>query len=260
MEDGSYRHLLDRALAIYENGQLTKVIGAMQDITDRKKLEEKLVEEKVQKQKLVNKATLKAQENERNRISSELHDNVNQLLMSANLHIGVAKINDETREEMLNKASAYVLMAVEEIRNLSKTLNANVITSVGLQKGILDIVNGMRLSKGIDVNCQISSEVAKKISVEQQLMIYRIIQEQTTNILKYSEASEARIVLKENNDIIVLEISDNGKGFDKNAEKVKGIGFINIFNRVDAYDGIVNIITSPGNGCSVIISFPINEE
>ncbi len=71
----------------------------MQDITERKKLETQLLYEQVQKQKLVNQATINAQEEERNRISGELHDNVNQLLMSARLHIGVAKNNSENQNE-----------------------------------------------------------------------------------------------------------------------------------------------------------------
>jgi two-component system sensor histidine kinase UhpB len=257
--DGSYRNILDKAQAIYKDDKLIRVIGAMQNITERKKLEAQLLNEQVQKQKMINQAIIKAQEKERNRISGELHDNVNQLLMSAKLHICVAKNKEAEPNELLEKANEYLLMAVEEIRNLSKKLTSTLITNVGLQKSIADIASTMLLLKEIQLHSYINDSVVEKLSAEQQLMVYRIIQEQSNNILKYAETDEAIISLKEANNQVELIISDNGVGFDKSQQKANGIGFINIFNRVDAYNGKVEIITSPGNGCTLIINFPITE-
>jgi len=257
--DGSFRHLLDKAQAIFEQGKMIRVIGAMQNITERKKLEAQLLHEQVQKQKMINQAIIKAQEKERNRISGELHDNVNQLLMSAKLHICVAKNKEVEPNELLEKANEYLLMAVEEIRNLSKKLTSTSITNVGLQKSIADIAATMLLLQDIHLYPYISDDVVEKLSGEQQLMVYRIIQEQSNNILKYAETNEAIISLKEVNQNVELIISDNGVGFDKTQQKASGIGFINIFNRVDAYNGKVEIITAPGEGCTLIINFPLTE-
>ena len=257
--DGSYRNLLDKAHAIYVDGKLTRVIGSMQDITERKRLEAQLLHEQVQKQKMINQATITAQEKERNRISGELHDNVNQLIMSAKLHVCVAKNRAEAPSELLEKANDYLLMAVEEIRGLSKTLTSTLISHVGLQKSISDIGASMLLLKNIQLHTYIREDVVARLSPEQQLMVYRIIQEQSNNILKYAETDEAIISLKQVNQQVELIISDNGKGFDKAEQKATGIGFINIFNRVDAYNGKVDIITTPGNGCTLIITFPITE-
>jgi signal transduction histidine kinase len=221
-------------------------------------LEAQLLHEQVQKQKMINQAIIKAQEKERNRICGELHDNVNQLLMSAKLHICVAKNKGDGQAELLEKANEYLLMAVEEIRKLSKTLTSTVITNIGLQKSIADIAATMLLLKNIKLHTTIGDEVVAKLSAEQQLMVYRIIQEQRNNILKYAETNEAIISLKEVDRSVELIISDNGKGFDKTEQKATGIGFINIFNRVDAYNGKAEIVTSPGNGCTLIINFPIH--
>ncbi|MCW3093191.1 MAG: putative signal transduction histidine kinase [Ferruginibacter sp.] len=257
--DGSYRHLLDKGYALFEEGKLTRVIGSMQDITERKRLEAQLLNEQVQKQKMINQATIKAQERERNRISGELHDNVNQLLMSAKLHVCVAKSKGEGPGDLLERANEYLLMAVAEIRELSKGLSSVVISDVGLQKSIADIAATMLLLQGIQVHTYISNEVISKLSSEQQLMVYRIIQEQTNNILKYAETTEAIISIKEVDQNVELIISDSGKGFDRSEQKGNGIGFINIFNRVDAYNGKVEIISSAGNGCTLIINFPLTE-
>ena len=255
--DGSYKHLLDKAFAVYEKGKLIRVIGGIQDMTESKKLEAKLIYEQVQKQRLINKATIQAQEKERDRISRELHDNVNQLLMSAKLHIGAAKGAAEEQHNLLDKASEYLLMAVEEIRGLSKELNSNILANVGLQKSIDDIACGMMLSDKMKIKVDTDKAVIDMLGSDQQLMLYRIIQEQTNNILKYAGCTEALISIRQNENNAVLLISDNGKGFDKNEQHVNGIGFINIFNRVNAYNGKVEIITAPGNGCALHISFPI---
>ena len=101
--------------------------GHALDVTERKKMQAELVNEQIQKQKQINQATLEAQEEERNRISGELHDNVNQLLMSSKLHIGAAKKATNNQGELLDKATEYLMMAVEEIRALTKSLNSSAV-------------------------------------------------------------------------------------------------------------------------------------
>jgi len=253
--DGTYRNIADKGFAIYEAGKPVRLIGAIQDITERKKLEAQLLNEQVKKQKLINQATIEAQEKERSMISAELHDNVNQLLMSARLHIGAAKKSD-IQEELLNKASDYLLQAVEEIRSLSKRLNTSIVKSVGLEQSIFDISRNMKQFNDITTIVNIDKNVIDKLTQEQQLVIFRIIQEQSNNIIKYSRAADATFSLAEKNNQCSLVISDNGIGFDKEKQKANGIGFINIFNRVDAYNGKVEIITFPDNGCTLNISMP----
>ena len=253
--DGTYRYILDKGFAIYENKKPVRLIGSIQDITDRKKLELQLLNEQVQKQKLINQATIDAQEKERGMISAELHDNVNQLLMSARLHINAAKNND-TGKDLLENASEYILQAVEEIRALSKRLNSSIVKTVGLKQSISDVCRNMKQFNEIDVNLNIDETIIDKLTQEQQLVVFRIMQEQSNNIIKYSRASAVTISLEEKNNQCNLIISDNGIGFNKEKQKVSGIGFINIFNRIDAYNGKVEIITFPDNGCTLNITIP----
>lgn len=86
-------------------------------------------------------------------------------------------------------------------------------------------------------------------------MAFRIIQEQTNNIIKYAEASEIIIGLCKKNNSFHLVIKDNGKGFDLETAK-NGTGLINIRNRVEAFNGTLNITTSPGKGCCIDIVLP----
>lgn len=257
--DGHYIYIYDKGFSIYENDIPVRQVGSMTDITERKNLESQLLNEQVQKQKLVNQATINAQEEERNRISGELHDNVNQLLISARLHIGVAKKTKENQDQLLDKATEYVLAAVEEIRALSKRMNSKVVTSIGLIESISDIIYNMEKLTSIDVETEIDTALVQKLTSEQQLMVFRIVQEQTSNIIKHANASTANIILVERNNNAHLVVSDNGKGFDKEKQVLRSMGFINIFNRADAYNGKVEIVTAPGKGCALIICFPLTK-
>ena len=87
-------------------------------------------------------------------------------------------------------------------------------------------------------------------------MLYRIVQEQTSNIIKHAEAKNVSFLLLESSNHVLLEIIDDGKGFDTSI-RTKGIGFSNIYNRVDAFGGTYTLTSSPGNGCTLLIGFPV---
>lgn len=213
----------------------------------------------MQNQRIVSRAIIKAEEKERNRLGAELHDNVNQLLVSARLYIALERKKPNKDMEYLDKADEHLSMAIEEIRELTRRLTSSVVVNEGIERCIEEIAASMRELRGIRLQTYISDIAVANLTAEQQLMVYRIIQEQTSNILKYAETKEAAISLQVVNNDAELVISDNGKGFDKTEQKLTGIGFSNIFNRVDAYDGKMEIISSPGKGCKLVITFPLKE-
>ncbi|MBK5273271.1 MAG: sensor histidine kinase, partial [Bacteroidia bacterium] len=92
-----------------------------------------------------------------------------------------------------------------------------------------------------------------------ELMLYRIVQEQLSNITKYAKAKDAVITLKTEDENIYLSIADNGEGFDI-AKKAKGIGLKNISSRVEFYSGNMNIISKPGKGCTLEVYIPIHNK
>jgi len=254
--DGNYKFLLDSGTILYRLGKPVRILGAIRDLTEKKKLEQQLMQEQEQKHKAVSQAGIAAQEAERSNISRELHDNVNQLLMSAKLFMNSAKADPEKADEHIGKAITYQMMAVEEIRKLSKKLNTSLVKVIGLSRSIDDIIINMKAFQQIETKFLYDQNLEKRLSEDQQLMIFRIIQEQTNNIIKYAEAKNVTICLKEQNNQVYLSITDNGKGFDTSIQS-KGIGFINIYNRVDAFGGEVKLNSSPGKGCSLEIIFPI---
>ena len=130
---------------------------------------------------------------------------------------------------------------------------------MGLRDSVADIVDNMRLLRNLHVNFKFNSRLEEKLNDDQKLMVYRIIQEQTSNIMKHAGARNVELMINEMGNRVHLLISDDGKGFDSN-HKGKGIGFVNIFNRADAFNGKINIISSPGNGCTLELRFPVDTE
>lgn len=254
--DGTYKFLLDSGTILYRLGKPVRILGAIRDLTEKKKLEQQLMQEQEHKHKAVSQAGIAAQEAERSNISRELHDNVNQLLMSAKLFMDSAKTDPEKADEHLEKAISYQMTAVEEIRKLSKKLNTSLVKVIGLSRSIDDIIINMKAFQQIETKILYDEKLEKTLSEDQQLMIFRIIQEQTNNIIKYASAKNVSICLKEENNQVYLSITDDGKGFDTSVRS-KGIGFINIYNRVDAFGGEVKLNSSPGKGCALEIIFPL---
>lgn len=256
--DGSYKFLYDSGIILYKNGKPVRILGAIRDLTEQKKLEKKLSDEQVQRHKAITQATIAAQEKEKANISRELHDNVNQILMSAKLFMDTAKRIPEQTNELLDKAIEYQLLALQEIRKLSKFLSTSNVKTVGLKESVDDIVNNMKLLPQLDVQFIFNERVEDKLLDDQKLMLFRVIQEQTNNIIKYAGAKSVQIMINEANNMIRLVISDDGVGFDVSDKNTKGIGFINIISRADVYNGKVDIVSSPGNGCTLEICFPVD--
>jgi len=213
----------------------------------------------MQQQRNISQAIIEAEEKERNRLGAELHDNINQLLVCARLYLGMERKKQTEVSEFLVSADEQLSLAIEEIRKLTHRLTNAFIASEGLQKCVDEIGKYMWQVKSIRLKINISEAIISKLSQEIQLTLYRIIQEQTNNILKYSETKTAAIRLREKSTHLELIISDSGKGFDKTEQKLTGIGFSNIFNRVNAYDGKMEIISSPGKGCKLVVRIPISE-
>lgn len=255
--DGTYKYLLDKGVFLYRQGKPSRIIGAIQDLTERKRLEARLLYEEIQKQKQVNQASIAAQERERNNISKELHDNVNQILMSAKLFMDTAIRQPEQANELLDKAMEYQVLALHEIRKLSKSLSNSLVETVGLEESIQDIVYNMKKTRLMEVDFLFSASIEEELSNDQKLMLFRVIQEGTTNIIKYAEANNVSIILEKQGNEVFLQIKDDGKGFDNSVKERKGIGLLNMTSRADAFSGKLEIASEPGKGCTLELRFPV---
>ncbi|MEJ7736305.1 MAG: PAS domain S-box protein [Chitinophagaceae bacterium] len=254
--DGNYSTVINKGYLICDQkGDMLRMVGSMEDITERKRLERKVINQEIEKQKLVAQAVVDAQEKERAKISKELHDNVNQILSTAKLFLEVAKTNDKERINLMNRSAEHILHAINEIRNLSQSLVPPSISDIGFGESIKDLLENIAVTKTLNVKYNNVGDIENSINANQKLMLFRIVQEQVNNVLKHAEAKNLAVQISVDSVVIELVITDDGKGFDPALIRhKKGTGLSNITSRVDLYNGKVNIITAPGKGCKMIVN------
>lgn len=240
------------------DGTLDKMMGTIQDVTERKGLENELAEQKLKEQKLINEITIQTQEKERKELGRELHDNVNQILAIVKMYLGMLTSGDySTDDNLLEKSYEYVNDAMKEIRKLSHSLVAPSLGNLGLKESLQILANDTNLLNGLQVHLDLDKSFTEDgADKTKELMLYRVVQEQLNNITKYAKANEAFIILKKENDTLLLTIADNGVGFDTNQKSMGGIGLTNMKSRIEFYSGKLNIISAPQQGCKIEISIP----
>jgi two-component system, NarL family, sensor histidine kinase UhpB len=255
--DGTIKHVLDRGYILFDKEQKPyRMIGAMMDITERKNLQDQLAAQSLARQRQITEATIMAQEKERAEIGRELHDNINQILTTTKMYLDMALTEKDISEELTLKSHQNISSAIEEIRILSKSLVPPSLGDIGIKEAIQEMINNQNMSQKIDLRLRTSGIAKSIIPDKMQLMVFRIVQEQVSNILRHSKATEAEIKLVVAKNELVVTISDNGIGFDPK-KRMKGIGLMNITSRAEVHNGRVEVISSPGNGCTLRISIPL---
>ncbi|MDE3145037.1 MAG: PAS domain S-box protein, partial [Bacteroidota bacterium] len=219
------------------------------DITERKQYDNK-----------ISKAIIKTQEDERYEIGGELHDNVCQILVAAQMGLGI--LNKELTPvgiEKLDESKKLIGTAIADLRNLSHRLAPVFYSVANLEESFKKLIHTYHFSKHTKATLRVEIDETKyNISPQLQLNLYRILQEQLNNIYKYANATVIDIDLKIVDSKLRMIIMDNGIGFDMNAH-IDGIGFANMKRRVEIFAGKFEILSSPENGCLIRINIPVEE-
>lgn len=239
-----------------ENKQVTKLVCIANDITEKMFLQQKLDKERDLKNRLITKAAIKGQEVERAKVSRELHDNVNQVLTTIKLYIELCVADKVDIKHVLSKCTSLLNETITEIRNLSKELSAPSLGDVGLKETLTDLVESIRATGMVDIQLDFFLENNCIVDDELHLSIYRIVQEQLTNILKHANANKVVIALQEKDSFLSLVMKDDGIGFDP-GEKISGIGITNMKSRAQMLNGSLEIESTKTKGTSLIAFFPL---
>ncbi len=236
--------------------RMQRLPNAVRTVIEKFETEAELAHQLLLQQKLVAETNIKAQEKVRSEIGRELHDNINQILAAAKLYTDSALKYEMPTSELLLKSQLNLAHAIEEIRRLSHTLVTPSLGDVELIQIINDMLEDVRLTTALKVKLTVRNYKESSFNNDTKLTIYRIIQEQITNILKHSGASNAYVQLSVLPHFIRLVISDNGNGIDTN-KKTGGIGLQNMKNRVEYFDGTLKISSKSGEGYTLEVNIPI---
>lgn len=229
------------------------ILALILDVTDKVKLEEQIELERNRKNIEVTDAVLTAQENERAHLGRELHDNINQILTTARLYIEYALAEEKMRTQLMESSRDFIVTAITEVRELSKTLVPASLDENGLTNALDDVIKKVKALNTIEIATRYSFD-EKRLSPKFKLAVFRIIQEQLNNIVKHSKASRASIIIQESSADLILMVNDNGIGFDP-ASRQDGLGFKNILSRATLHGGVMTIDSGIGKGCELKIRF-----
>ena len=236
-----------------------KIQRALQECSDRReKLEVKrrLVKERARYQKMLGKATVQGQEKERAEIGKELHDNINQMLSVIRMYLSMhLDGEDDESPRLLEQGLNLLDTCIGEIRKISQTLIPPPFKEDGLIEAIEALIESIRIAKPFAIHFNYREFRENDIDENEQLTIYRIIQEQFNNIIKHAGATKVQIELKATDNRIFLDITDDGRGFDPHT-KTSGVGINNMLSRVRLFDGDLRIISVKGAGCTLKVSLP----
>lgn len=229
------------------------------DITENVEAEAALASHRIRQEKLLRQTSIQAQEKERKEIGIELHDNINQILSAAKLYLESAgeESSGETKNNLLNKGMEHVGLAIREIRQLSHRLVAPPFARVGLVKAIREQLDNLSMVSSIRMHLEDEDFNENLADNNVKLALFRIIQEQLTNIFKHARAQHGLIRLATVEQRIELIIRDDGEGFEA-APSSHGIGLRNIANRVELYNGSMELVSAPGKGCALHVILPVH--
>ena len=229
--------------------------------TTFQKRKNKLLLDKIAKQREFEEELVKTQteiqEQTLKNVGQELHDNVGQLLVFASMQLNlVSTLVAGGIKDKVEDTKAVVKDAIQEVRALSKTLNSEVILSLGFQESInteLERLNKMNVLKAELISSGDRSDCKNN---QDAIILFRIIQEFISNTVKYSQATQLTIALKYTLDNLYVIAEDNGIGFDADTVE-KGSGLINMQSRADLTDSDFSLISKPNEGTKLTLNYPI---
>ena len=195
------------------------------------------------------------QENERQRLSRELHDSLGQVLLSIKMRIQRAKGKTDNDNAIIEETNMLLAETVQEVRNISNDLMPSVLISYGLQGCLKNLCENI-LARA-DIEADFKTNIESLLPSKIQTYLYRIIQEAVNNIIKHSKATRVSIVLMNYDSGIELTVSDNGCGFGQDIlSQNRGQGLRNITERVELLGGSCTIDSHNGQGTQIFVNIP----
>jgi PAS domain S-box-containing protein len=234
------------ATNLLQDRNVQGVLLTVTDITDRRKSEEQKLAQRI----------AEFREKERHAIATELHDNINQMIVASSLLLETAIKEPDSKDKLLLASSRIMKDVIAEIRKLSSSLVCYSLEDYGFLGSVERFVETIAQGIPLRIVVRINKDIEGLLTTKQKLHIFRIIQEQVTNIVKHANASKVLIGMYMGRKSVMLKISDDGIGFDVTQGR-KGIGLYNMNQRAKAISAHMHITSAIGGGTSIILRVPV---
>ena len=261
------------------NNELRERNGELEaEIRERKRAEDALRQSEKHFERLFNEAqamqdnlrdlsnkVLRTQEEERQRISRELHDEVGQSLTA--ISVTLATLNHPgagqagVSSQNLAQTQRLLQETMETVHGFARDLRPAMLDELGLLPALRSYLNGFRSRTGLRV-CFCGHPMAEQLGSEQKLVVFRVAQESLTNVSKHAHASQVKVALRKLKDSVCMEVADNGRSFQSGAvdfARSKGrLGLLGMQERVRLVNGQFTVKPQPGKGTTVRVVIPFN--
>ncbi|MFI3321737.1 MAG: histidine kinase [Rikenellaceae bacterium] len=199
------------------------------------------------------------EEKERRRFSNDIHDGLGPLLSSVKLSISALHNMDcsQSQKEILTNAEFTIGEAIKSLRDISNNLNPHILNNFGVTRAVSSFVNKLTLPKGVKIDFT-SNINGNRYEPNIEAIIYRVVCELINNAIKHSNASQILVsITKESENIVKLNIEDNGIGFDfekMENEVSEGLGLSSIASRISSIKGKMVVDSHHGFGTKIVIT------
>lgn len=201
-------------------------------------------------------AMIEGQEKERQRIANDLHDDLGGLMTTVKWQFNA--FQEKQTPELFEKTNALLEEAYQKIRGIAHAKNAGVMAKQGLLKAVQNVADKVSASNKINIDV-VDFGLETRLENSLELMLFRIIQELITNIIKHADAKNVTINLTNHEDSINIMVEDDGVGFNPSQITTlnKGMGISSIDKRVEHLNGKMTIESEPNKGTTIIIDIPM---
>ena len=221
------------------------------------------IDQKYQFQQTLLQAQLEIQEQTLKNISQEIHDNVGQVLTLAKLNLATTSVAEEAASEKIKTSQQLIGKAIQDLRDLSRSLNTDYVEEMGLVRSIEYELELLQKTGSIETELNMEGKIVK-FDKQKELILFRIVQEAIHNIMKHADAKKITAAIHFTNDAMQIVIKDNGKGFDLSplndaGNQSFGLGLRNMNSRATLIGALFSVNSAIGNGTEVSLQLPINE-
>jgi PAS domain S-box-containing protein len=216
--------------------------------------------------RLLSRQVISAQEEERKRISRELHDVIAQTLTSISLRLAALKTeaarDPKSLEQSIGRTQEEVIRSVNIVHRFARELRPAVLDDLGLVPALHEFLKQFGAETGVRVKLSAFSEV-ERVSDDKRTVLYRVAHEAIANIRRHAHASHVEVEIQKLDGCLRMTIKDDGKGFQQHgplrARKDKRLGLLGMRERLEMLGGEFRIISMSGKGTTVIAQIPLND-
>ncbi len=229
----------------------TVVIATVRDVSERRRL------------RAFGAQALRAMEAERKRIALELHDETIQTLAALLIRLKVAQRNPNavSSDEFLGELRREIAEAADGVRRMAAALRPPELDALGVGPAIESHARMVTETTGLPIRVEVGG-AGRGLPSSTQLALYRIVQEALSNTLRHAEASAATVRLWEDGDHVVVEVEDDGVGFNAGAVMSgdrRGLGLFGMLERASYAGGRAEVDSEPGSGTRITARLPLTE-